>query len=93
MTQLFASGEQCCGLSISPSSEYSGLISFRIDWFDLLAVQGTLKSLFPAQQFEIINFSALNLLCGPVLISVPDYWENHSFDYMELCGQNHVFAF
>ena len=32
--------------SISPSSEYSGLISFRIDWFDLLAVQGTLKSLF-----------------------------------------------
>ena len=33
------------GLSISPSNEYSGLISFRIDWFDLLAVQGTLKSL------------------------------------------------
>ena len=32
--------------SISPSNEYSGLISFRIDWFDLLAVQGTLKSLF-----------------------------------------------
>ena len=32
--------------SISPSSEYSGLISFRMDWFDLLAVQGTLKSLF-----------------------------------------------
>ena len=34
------------GFSISPSSEYLGLISFRIDWFDLLAVQGTLKSLF-----------------------------------------------
>ena len=34
-----------CSLSISPSNEYSGLISFRIDWFDLLAVQGTLKSL------------------------------------------------
>ena len=33
------------GFSISPSNEYSGLISFRIDWFDLLAVQGTLKSL------------------------------------------------
>ena len=43
MSQLFAS----CGFSfgISPSNEYSGLISFRIDWFDLLAVQGTLKSL------------------------------------------------
>ena len=36
---------KCCSFSISPSNEYSGLISFRIDWFDLLAVQGTLKSL------------------------------------------------
>ena len=41
MSQFFTSG----GQSISPSNEYSGLISFRIDWFDLLAVQGTLKSL------------------------------------------------
>ena len=40
--------------STSPSSEYSGLISFRIDWFDLLAVQGTLKRL-PAPQFESIK--------------------------------------
>ena len=48
MSQFFASGGQCIGsfsFIISPSSEYSGLISFRIDWFDLLAVQGTLKSL------------------------------------------------
>ena len=45
--------------SISPSSEYSGLISFRIDWFDLLAGQGTLKSLSPAPQFD----------CGPFLWS------------------------
>ena len=36
---------ECCSFSISPSNEYSGLISLRIDWFDLLAVQGTLKSL------------------------------------------------
>ena len=42
--------------SISPSNEYSGLISFRIDWLDLLAVQGTLKSL-PTPQFRSINFS------------------------------------
>ena len=41
--------------SISSSNEYSGLISFRIEWFDLLAVQGMLKSLFPATQFEGIN--------------------------------------
>ena len=42
---LFASGGQSIGFSISPSSEFSGLIFFRIDWFDLPAVQGTLKSL------------------------------------------------
>ena len=48
MNQFFASGGQSIGVSalaISPSNEYSGLISFRMDWFDLLAVQGTLKSL------------------------------------------------
>ena len=47
MSQLFVSGGQSIGVSasISPSNEYSGLISFRIDWFDLLAAQGTLKSL------------------------------------------------
>ena len=44
--QLFASGGQSWSLSISPSNEHSGLISLRIDWFDILAVQGTLKSLF-----------------------------------------------
>ena len=43
--QLFASGGQIWSFSISPSNEYSGLISFRMDWLDLLAVQGTLKSL------------------------------------------------
>ena len=50
MSQLFASGGQTIGsfsFNISPSNEYSGLISFRMDWFDLLAVQGTLKSLLP----------------------------------------------
>ena len=48
MSQLFASGGQSIGVSASvssPSNEYSGLISFRMDWLDLLAVQGTLKSL------------------------------------------------
>ena len=48
--------------SISPSNEYSGLISFRIDWFDLLAVEGTLKSLLQAPQFESISSLALSLL-------------------------------
>ena len=47
MSQFFASGGQSIGFSfsISPSNEYSGLISFRMDWLDLLAVWGTLKSL------------------------------------------------
>ena len=45
MSQLFASGGQSIGFNICPSNEHPGLISFRMDWFDLLAVQGTLKSL------------------------------------------------
>ena len=49
--------------SISPSNEYSGLLSFRIDWFDLLAVQGTLRSPL-AQQFEGFNSSLLSFLYG-----------------------------
>ena len=60
--------------SISPSNEYSGLISFRIDWFDLLAVQGTLKESSLAPQFEGINSSVLSLLYGPTFTSVHDYY-------------------
>ena len=78
--------------SISPSNEYSGLISFTIDCFDILAVQGTLKSL-PAPQFESINFSVPSLLYGPTLTSVHDYWKNQSLDYMDLCQQRDVSAF
>ena len=51
--------------SISPSNKYSGLISFRIDWFDLLAIQGTLKSLRQHLNSKSINSLALNLLYGP----------------------------
>ena len=73
--------------SISPSNEYSGLISFRIDWFDLHAVQGTLKDSSPVSQFKSINSSALSLLYGPTLTPVQDYRKNHSFDYMDLYWQ------
>ena len=74
--------------SISCSSEYSGPISFRIDWFDLLAVQGTLKNLLLFQkkessstpQFKTIDSSALSFLYGPILTSIHDYWKNHSLD-------------
>ena len=77
--------------SISPSSEYSDLISFRIGWFDLLAVQGTLKS-SPAPQFKSVNSLAINFLYGPIFTSIHDYWKNHSFDYMALCWQSDVSA-
>ena len=66
--------------SISPSNEYPRLISYRINWFDLLAVQRTLKESCPTLQFKRINSSALRFLYSPTLTSIHDYWKNHSFD-------------
>ena len=65
--------------SISPSNEYSGMISFRMDWLDLLAVQGTLKSP-PTPQFKNTNSSALSFLHSPTFTSIHDHWKNHSLD-------------
>ena len=65
--------------SISPSSEHPGLISFRMDWFDLLAVQVTLKT-SPTPQFKSINSSVLSFLYSPTLTSIHDHWNNHSLD-------------
>ena len=62
------------GFNISPFNEYSELISFRIDWFDLLIVPGTLES-FLEPHFESMNSLVLSLLCGPTLTSVHDYWK------------------
>ena len=78
--------------SVSTSNEYSGLISFRIDWFDLLAVQVTLKILLQ-HQFESINYSALSFLYGLTLTSIYDYWKNHSFEYLDLCQLSDISAF
>ena len=58
--------------SISLSNEYSGLLSFRMDCLDLLAVQGTLK--------KGINSLVFSHPYGPILTSIRDYWKNHSFD-------------
>ena len=59
--------------SISPSNEFSGLISFRMDWLDLLAVQGTdSQGSSPAPQFKSINSSVLSFLYSPTLISIHD---------------------
>ena len=65
--------------SISPSKEYSGLIYFRIDWFDLLAVQGTLKSLLQHHSSKALILQHL-VFFTVQLSSVLDYWKNHSLD-------------
>ena len=66
-------------LSMSPSNEFHlGLISFRMDWLDLLALQGTLKGLL--QQFKSINSSVLSFIYSPTLTSIHDSWKIHSFD-------------
>ena len=62
--------------SISPFNEYSGLVSFRIDWFDLLEVQET----SPTPQFKSINSLVLSFLYSPTLTSIHDKWKSHSFD-------------
>ena len=81
------------GFSNSPSDEYLELISFRINWFDLLAVQGTLTCLLQIPQFKSISCLALSLLYGLTLTTIHDAGKNHSFDYMDLCQQNDVSSF
>ena len=68
--------------SITPSKEHPGLISFRMDWLDLLALQGTLKSLLlhHSSKFFGINSSALSFLHSPSFTSIHDHWKNHSLD-------------
>ena len=63
----------------SPSNEHPGLISFRMDWLDLLAVQGTLES-SPTPQFKSINSSVFSFLHSPTLTSIRDHCKNHSLD-------------
>ena len=75
-------------LSISPSNEYSELISFRIDWFDLLAVQRTLKNLLQHHSSKASTQPYV-----PTVTSIHDYWKNRSFDHMKLCWQSYVSTF
>ena len=79
--------------SISPSYEHPGLITFRMDWLDLLAVQGTLRSLLLTPQFKSINSSVVSLLHSPTLTSIHDHWKNHSLDQMDLCWPSNVSTF
>ena len=65
--------------SSSPFNEHSGLISFRMDWLDLFAGQGTLES-SPTLQLKSINSLALSFLHSPTLTSIHDHWENQSVE-------------
>ena len=65
--------------NISPSNEHSGLITFRMDWLNLIAVQGKLES-SPTPQFKSINSSVLSFLYSPSLTTIYDYWKNRSLD-------------
>ena len=75
-----------CSFNISPSNEYSGLISFRMDWVDLFASRG-LKSLLQQPQFKNINSLVLSFLYSPTLTSIHDHWKNHSLVQTDLCWQ------
>ena len=78
--------------SISPSSEHPGLISFRMDWLGLLAVQGTLKSLLQhhSSKASVLWHSAFFTV---QLTSIHDHWKNRSLDQTDLCWQSNVSAF
>ena len=79
--------------SISPSNEYSGLISFRMDWLDLLAVQGTLKSLLQHHNAKAsVLWCSVFFLYGSVQ-SIHDFWKKYSFDYTGLWWQSDISAF
>ena len=70
--------------SVSPSNEYS----FRIEWFDLLAVQGTLKCLLQHHSSKASILQRSAFFNGPTLTFIYDYWKNHSFDYMTLLAMS-----
>ena len=83
MSQLFSSGGQSIGVSAStlvPSNEHPGLISFRMNWLDLLAVQGTLKSLLQHHSSKASILWCSAFYYSPTLTSIHDYWKNHSFE-------------
>ena len=97
ISQFFASSGQSIEASASarPSNEYSGLISFRMDWLDLLAesLQGTLQERSPTPQFKSISSLVLSFLFGLTLTPTHGYWKNHSFDYTDLCCQSNISVF
>ena len=79
--------------NISPSNEDSGLISFRLDWLDLLAVQGTLKRVLSNTTVQKHQFFSTQLSSQSNSHIIHDHWKNHSLDLMDLCWESNVSAF
>ena len=84
---------QSFNFSISPSNEYSELISFRIDWFDLLAVQWTLKHLLQHHSSKALILWCSAFFMGQTSHVYMTTGKNHSFEYADLCQQSDVFGF
>ena len=84
-SQFFRWWPKNWSFSISLSNEYSGLISFRIDWIDLLLSKGLLRVFLSTTIQKYQFFGAQPSYHGPTLTSTHDYWKNHSFDYTDLC--------
>ena len=79
--------------SISPSNEYSGLISLRIDWLNLLAVQGTLKTLLQHHSSKASILWCSAFFTVQLSHTIHDHWKNHSLDQTDLCCESNVSAF
>ena len=80
MSQLFESRWPkywSFNFNISPSSEHPGLISFRMDWLDLLAIPRDSQESSPTPQFKSINSSAISIFYSSTLTSIHDHWKNH----------------
>ena len=95
MSQFFASRGQRIRLQLQhqPSDEYSALISFRIDWLDLLVFQRTLSSLLQHHSSKASVLQHLAFLIAQLSHLYVTTEKNHSFDYMDFCWQSNVSAF
>ena len=99
MSQLFTTSGQIIGVSASASvlpKNIQGL--FGLEWTDWISLQSKglprdSQESSPTPQFKSIHSLALSILHSPTLTSIPDYWKNHSLDYLDLCWQSNVSAF
>ena len=95
VSQLFASGGQSTGAaasaSVLPMNTQGWFLFGWTSFISLLSKDSQESS--PTPQFKSIHSWVLSLLYGPTLISIHDYWKNHSFDCMHLCWQSDIFAF